>query len=133
MKNLFLVLSIPVSFLVGVLVTHHFEQRKFAEEIQFVQAEKSDLFLSELEDVRKYLEAGCTNSAISLVSNKIDQNLMLLSEHVRYFPNGEYVVHLEKNDRVLLKILREHEIDWNKRYYVDECENSKTSVSVSRP
>ncbi len=121
MKTIYFVSSILFSALAGFFIANVLNNRSHGEEIQFIQAEKIDAGLSALMDIKKYLDAGCQGSARQQLDNSIDQDLMFLSEHVRFFPDGKYAERLKNDDPALYSRIRNHKIDWKKVYSVDAC------------
>ena len=123
MKILCFASSILLSAIAGFFIANLLDNSRHGEEIRFIQAEKIDADLASLKEVKNYLNAGCLGSARQQIDNKMDQDLMLLSEHVRLFPNGKYAARLKKDDPVLYGVIRDYGTDWKKTYFVDPCAN----------
>jgi hypothetical protein len=122
MKRLYLVIALTCSALIGAYIANLLISRSFSEEIQFIQAEKTDADLSSLKEIQGYLRAGCLVSARQQLDNKIDQDLMLLAEHVRFFPIGKYTKRVKDVDPDLYSVIRAHKTDLKKTYSVDKCD-----------
>ncbi len=92
-----------------------------AKSMQGAQAKIAFAHMDAFKDIYSDLNSGCKEQALVRLEHFIDEQKMLMAEHVQHTHDKEFEEYISLRDPILIDELKTYNVNWDKKWIVPKC------------